>query len=255
MKRVILCALLVLFSAATLNAEESRFPDLGNIDLGGLGAVLEALQKPAASQSQYQFDIVVKAEVMDYGRNKQRSLTYAVSDDAIYAEIDADRTMVMDFVNESMVTIDPQKGTKQVMSTALFKQAMALGKNFLGDEMASFKVDNVSKVGESQPLLGYETELWRLSSEDNQADARIATAIDFDLAAYGDRVAKMFGMTPGALFADFSEATAEIPNGLPLHMINYENGKKDTELTVTSVDESGMTLDLSAYRSKSMLGN
>ena len=78
-------------------------------------------------------------------------------------------------------------------------------------------------------------------------------AIDFDFIGTYKKMTEAFGADQSQMGYDFSKLEGVYPTGLTLEMISYKNGKLDSEYSVIKVNQSGSTLDLSEFRTKSMM--
>ena len=253
MQKVRVFIVVLALSIVSAQAQEFSLPE-GLSDLGNLGSMLEAIQKPAESNEQYRFDLIVVSETLNVAENTTSKLTQYFADEAFYVEIDQDNATVLDFDNQSIIIIDKKENTQRVVTTEFFKQMTQLGQSFIPNQGSTVSVKRIFKQDEVKQILGFDAELWKMEGDSNTADAWVARAIDFDFVAFSQKLLSLFDSAGGSMVVDFSELDGELPPGLPLEVTTYEDGRKDSVTKMLSVDESGATLDLSRYRKVSMLG-
>jgi len=180
-------------------------------------------------------------------------MSQALADDSILIEAGSGEVIVMDLKNEAMIVVDKKEKTKMPMSTDLIKQMAKMGRGMNKQAAKSASIQKLEKTGKSKNLLGFEVEQWIFEDGSVSGELWVTEAIDFDFIGTYKRMAEAFGADQGQMGYDFSKLEGVYPTGLTLEMISYENGKLESEYVVTEVNQSGSSLDLSKFRSKSMM--
>lgn len=219
-------------------------------NMGNLGDMMSAIQKPVTIDDQYTFPLSVRMEVTSDG--KAQTLKQSMSDNAMYIEVDTAQSMVMDFDHRAFIMIDDKNKTKMPVSTDLMKQFANMAPK---NNVESYEVSSMTKTGKTKKILGYPTEQWIYKDKDGNGEVWLTNSLDFDLIAFSKKMAATFGSTAkNNLPLDFSQLSDKAPTGYPLESIHFINGKEESRTKAIEVIEKPMTIKLQGYKMQSMLG-
>lgn len=226
----------------------SEASPLGN--MGNLGDMMSAIQKPVNIDDQYAFPLSIRMEVTSDG--KAQTLKHSLSDNALYAEADSAQKVIMDFNHRAFIIIDEKNKTKMALSTDIMKQFANMAPK---NNVESYEVSSMTKTGKTKQILGYPAEQWIYKDQEGNGEVWVTNSLNFDLIAFSKKMAEIFGSSAkNNLPIDFSKLTGKVPTGYPLESIHYVNGKEETRAKVIEVIEKPTTVKLQGYKMQSMMG-
>ncbi|MCH2191594.1 MAG: DUF4412 domain-containing protein [Gammaproteobacteria bacterium] len=217
----------------------------------GFGGMLKAMKKKVDIEDSYRFDIALDIEITQ-GKDKS-TMAQALAEDTVLIEADSGEVIVMDMKNKAMIVVDNKKKTKMPMSTDLIKQMAKMGRGMNKKTAKNASIQKLEKTGKSKELLGFKVDQWIFEDGTVSGEIWVTGAIDFDFIGTYKKMTEAFGADQSQMGYDFSKLEGVYPTGLTLEMISYKNGKLDSEYSVIKVNQSGSTLDLSEFRTKSMM--
>jgi hypothetical protein len=219
---------------------------------GGLGGMLQALQKKVNIEDSYRFELKMKSEITSEGNVNVMEQSF--SNNALLVQVDGNQSMILDMKNEAMIMVDEQAKTKYPMSTQLLKQVAKMGGASLNKKIEeSLSVGRLEKTGKTKEILGYKASQWTYSEGSDNGEIWITEELDFDFVDFNRRLMSMFDNGGEQFSVDFSKLQGQLPNGLPLETTNYVDGQVESQMKVVSVSKEPQVIDLSGYREQTML--
>jgi len=227
---------------ATEEASESieETETTGGFDLGGMMDVFTN-PKEVKYESQYQFPITATMEVTNK-ETTPRSMRQSYGVNAMLMQVEeTPGEIITDFPNETMIMLDIEKATAQIMSMA-FMSMMGMGDSESLNEDQEKAV--VEKTGNTKMMHGYTCYEYFIRTEDTEVHAWFAPEVNFNYQDYLRGFAKTFAgkkaSNPTALLND--------GYGYVMEMSATTSEGDISTMKVTNISEEMRTINLSDYK-------
>lgn len=213
--------------------------DEESTEVGGfnLGDMMEAAmnRKPAEYETSYTFDLTTTMEIKTEG-SKPMTMTTSYGDGSHYIEMGKGVSMINDYKNEAMITINEDKKTAQAMSLSLLKM---FDKGAIEMDEADAEI-TVDKTGKTKTVSGYHCQQYIIKGKDFNSEGWFTKDINFDMVAHAQSMSEMFKSAS-------STAILQKEVGFPMEMTTTTKNKEVMVMKVLHVSESKKTIDLSGY--------
>lgn len=203
-----------------------------------LGEMMEAVmnRKPVEISDSYNFDITVTMEVATSGNNPMVMKT-SYGDGAHYIEMGNGMTIISDYKNEAMITLDEDKKTAQAMSLGLLKK-------FENSEIEANTTDlediQIKRTGKTKTISGYRCEQYIIKGTDFNTEGWFTKEINFDMLAHSKSMPEMFKTSS-------SQAMMQGDIGFPMEMTSTTNKNEKVIMKVLEISEKSKIIDLTEY--------
>lgn len=216
----------------TSEPEESQ--EIGGFDLGEM---MEAAmnRKPAEYETSYTFNFTTTME-MTTQNSKPMQMTTSYGDTAYYVEIDKGTTILTDYKNEAMITINEQNKTAQAMSMSLMKMFEDTNQEEEGNSDVS-----ITKTGKSKVIRGYKCDEYILKSNDFTSEGWFTKDVNFDMASHAKSMAEVFKST-------INDEFAKKNIGFPIEMTSITHKNEVMTMKILDISNTTKTVDLSDYK-------
>jgi len=191
-------------------------------------------------KKEYSFDMKVAYDITDMKKKETTNMAYSYSDEAMYTSMtDGQSSMINDYVNEVMISIDEKSKSATVMSSSF------------SNKMASKMMDNhnekagkttITKTGETKQILGKNCEKYIATSEDGtKIDMWITTDIVIDNAKIAASLMQ---------YSKTAQPEGDYPaSGTTMEFTSYnKKGEAETHMIMTEFSETAFTKNLNDYR-------
>lgn len=191
-------------------------------------------------KKEYSFDMKVAYDITNMKKSETTNMAYSYSDEAMYTVMSTGQSsMINDFVNEVMITIDEKSKSATVMSSS-FSNRMA-GKMMDNHNEKAGKT-TITKTGETKQILGKNCEKYIATSEDGtKIDMWITTDIVIDNAKIAASLMQ---------YSKTAQPEGDYPaNGTTMEFTSYnKKGEAETHMIMTEFSETAFTKNLNEYR-------
>lgn len=217
------------------NNKEETSTEIGGFDLGGM---MESVmnRKPAEYESSYTFNLTTTMEVTTSGSKPMR-MTTSYGDGIHLIEMDRGMSIINDFKNEAMITIDPNKKTAQAVSLGLMKM---FEKESIEIDEADTPEISINKTGKTKTVSGYRCDQYIIKGEDFDSEGWFTKEINFDMLAHSKSMSEMFKTSS-------SQAMMQGDIGFPMEMTSTTNKNEKVIMKVLEISEKSKTIDLTGY--------
>jgi len=220
------------------NQDQDASSETGGFDLGGMMDILQN-QGNAAYETQYVFPISATMEVSNAGSNSTHMIQ-SYGKDALMARVEnTPGDVITDFKNETMLMLNIEDGTAQVMSMG-FMNMMGMGSD---DAESENEQPDINKTGNTKTMHGYTCHEYIIKSDGVDMIAWFAPDVNFNYQDYLKGFAKMFAgakNNPGTLLNQGFGYVMEME-------ATNENGELTT-MKVITLSEEVKTITMSDFK-------
>lgn len=204
-----------------------------------LGEMMEAAmnRKPAEYDDTYSFNLTTVME-MTTQQSKPMKMTTSYGDTAYFVQVDQGTSIITDFKNDAMITLNEDKKTAQAMSMSLMR---AFDKESQEKEVTSFDDLSVKKTGKTKTIRGYQCEQYLISDTDFTSEGWFTKEVNFDFASYAKSMSELFK-------SNSSQAIVQGNIGFPIEMTSVTKQGDKVTMKILEIQENEKNINLTSYK-------
>ena len=205
-------------------------------DLSGMmDAVMN--REPAKYDQSYSFTFSTTMEMTTPG---QAPLVVKTSygNGVHYIEMKQGTSIINDFNNKSMITINEDNKTAQAMSLALLDM---FNKEKDVTEDIDLETIAITTTGKTKSIRGYKCKQYIIKGKDFTTDGWFTQDVDFDMTSHAQSMSETFKNASGMIISQ-----KEL--GFPIEMISETATRETVVMKVLDVKNINRNIDLSTYK-------
>lgn len=214
--------------------ESEASQDASNFDMEKM-MEMAMNRKPAEYESSYTFDFTTTME-MTSPSMKAIKMTTSYGETAYYIEMDQGTTMITDYKNEAMITLNKKKKTAQAMSLGMMKMFDTDANQESNDGDISIK-----KTGRTKTIRGYKCDEYLIKGGDFTSEGWFTKDVNFDMMSHAQSMAEVFKSKGNDVFT-------KKDIGFPIEMTSTTEANEQITMKVLDISQATTTIDLSNYK-------
>lgn len=218
------------------NTTSSDQESSGNFNLGEM---MEAAinRKPVEYESSYAFKLTTVMEMITE-QSKPMKMTTSYGDTAYFVQMQQGTSIITDFKNDAMITLNEDKKTAQALSMSLMR---AFDKG--NQETETTNSDNISikKTGKTKTIRGYRCEQYLISDTDFTSEGWFTKEVNFNFASYAKSMSELFK-------SNSSQAIVQGNIGFPIEMTSVTKEGDKVTVKILEIQENEKNINLTNYK-------
>ncbi|MGJ8665487.1 MAG: hypothetical protein ACSHW7_03910 [Patiriisocius sp.] len=206
-------------------------------------------QDKAKARDNYTFEVAITTQIQDLSKRKPKKqlMTQHYGEAATMMAMEKGQLLLTDLNTETIVMINTNSKTAQTMSAAFMGKFMGKAIDYMAEQNDdNYQRPIITKLDGTQTIAGYTAEGYHMETEDGAVEIWYSTAIPTS-----------FFKNAAGFMSQYITMPANIETlGYPLLITQIDKkGKKTTEMRVTEVDRTPMTINMSDYKVMNIFGN
>lgn len=165
--------------------------------------------------------------------------------------VEQNTTMIMDMAKETMVIIQEKDKTYMAIKSnmkAASEQILKASEHAANEDNEEIPADvKIEKIG-SEKILGYNCDIYKITSNDSESKVWTTQDIDFDYSKMVGGFSNSFGGKKSSI-----PTVKGMPMGMMLKVITIDNNSKETmTMEATEVFKNGTNIKMSNYKKMGM---
>lgn len=216
--------------------DDTPVTESSGYDLNGMmDAVMN--REPAKYDQSYSFTFSTTMEMTTPGQAPLMVKT-SYGDGVHYVEMKQGTSIINDFNNKSMITINEDNKTAQAMSLALLDM---FNKEKDVTEDVDLETITVTNTGKTKNIRGYQCKQHIIKGKDFTTDGWFTQDVDFDMTSHAQSMSDTFKNASGMIISQ-----KEL--GFPIEMISETANGETVVMKVLDVKNIERNIDLSTYK-------
>ncbi|GEQ84740.1 hypothetical protein ULMS_02480 [Patiriisocius marinistellae] len=206
-------------------------------------------QDKAKVRDSYTFEVAITTQIQDLSKRKPKKqlMTQHYGPAATMMAMEKGQLMLTDLNSETIVIINTKSKTAQTMSSAFMGKFIGKALDYMvenGDDVS--ETPKITKLEGTKTIAGYTAEGYHMETEDGAVEVWYSTAIP----------TSFFKNAAGFMSKYMTMPANNESLGYPLLITQInKKGKKTTEMRVTEINMSPLTITMSDYKVMNVFGN